>query len=281
VADLYRGRETHSLSATGELPITVAVDGLRLHIMTVNVLCKATSTLYDQWRTRVYAQLYTAFLDQKSRFEEQLAAQAAQVGIAVEGDNPAINRLVELAELKKHCVSVLVASPVFDYLGGIAEGTLGHPEVDVDVVNPSGGGLTQGHFIGFMEELFEWTNLSYTLYPYFWGRKAEWLGLMGVQTPDPLFLRFLQAGAAHVTLPVRPGKEAIALHLLATRQTWTSDFAPPPAAPEYASLVGELAATPPEIRDPAPLDDGWLVTTPTSLLILHATADLPSWSDGT
>jgi hypothetical protein len=45
----------------------------------------------------------------------------------------------------------------------------------------------------FFEEAFEWEEMTWITYPYFWGRKSEWTELISFDDPDPVFDDFLKA----------------------------------------------------------------------------------------
>jgi hypothetical protein len=49
--------------------------------------------------------------------------------------------------------------------------------------------------------------MMYIFYPYYWTTPNVWAQLQQLQDVDPLHARFLQAGAARVVVPVRPGYE--------------------------------------------------------------------------
>jgi hypothetical protein len=65
--------------------------------------------------------------------------------------------------------------------------------------------------------------MVYLFYPYFWGKKDDWPTLAQLSDPDPVFQQFLQAGAARVQVPVRPGFEAGVLTYLSTGVLWSAD----------------------------------------------------------
>ena len=60
--------------------------------------------------------------------------------------------------------------------------------------------MDEGRLIEFFEQAFEWEQITYLFYPYFWGRKANWIMLSNQSDPDPAFMQFLQGGAARVVL---------------------------------------------------------------------------------
>ena len=65
--------------------------------------------------------------------------------------------------------------------------------------------------------------MTYLFYPYFWGNKEDWVMLSKLDDADPLFARFLQAGAARVLVPVRPGFEKTIIDYLEIEDDWNAD----------------------------------------------------------
>src|SRR5262249_51826899 len=58
--------------------------------------------------------------------------------------------------------------------------------------------------IKFFENAFDWQNMTYEFYPYYWGRRNTWIASYHIEDPDPLFESFQNAGAARVIVPVNP-----------------------------------------------------------------------------
>jgi hypothetical protein len=78
----------------------------------------------------------------------------------------------------------------------------------------------EAKYVAFIEQAFEWENMTYLLYPYFWGRKAEWERTAQVDEMDVNFAKFLSAGFARVQVPVRPGFEALVTYTF-DRNNWS------------------------------------------------------------
>ncbi len=62
----------------------------------------------------------------------------------------------------------------------------------------------EGAYVRFFEQAFEWENLSWVPYSYFWGRKSTWLDKVSIEDDDADFQAFLKAGYLRVQIPVRP-----------------------------------------------------------------------------
>lgn len=130
----------------------------------------------------------------------------------------------------------------------------------------------KGAHIQFIEHAFEWTQLSFVFYPYYWATPPKWIELLDREDDaDPQFTDFLQAGAARVLIAVRPGFEDAVMHYLATREPWAGGSVPVigddlhlPVHEEIRELTEDRAGTGIAVGEP------WLVTVPTSLVYLES-----------
>jgi hypothetical protein len=183
-------------------------------------------------------------------------------GIAISGSSPTRNQEVIREELKRAVVELLRGSR-FDGLPATtydAGGTV-PPRIDLDANDRT------AQEIQFVEQAFEWENLSYMLYAYFWADSERWAELQGVEGPDADFDRFLRAGSARVLVPARPGFEGQA-HLYTLFGTlWGGGPAPMPGDPLYLSIAEEVRALqrPPDDGKPG---EHWEVRLPTTLVYL-------------
>ncbi len=188
---------------------------------------------------------------------------------------PSEHQRVIRGELKKHCLSIITRQWYSEPNGMLGTDP---PSFDLDVA------ASRGAFVRFFEQAFEWDQIQYVCYPYFWARRETWGDRFRRTEVDPKFLEFLQAGAARVVVPVRPGFEAAVLHFLETLEAtgtgeiWNGMGEPPPiTSPLYVSIVREI-----QERTNAPLGEiavgePWRTTLPTPLVILRPDASLPRW----
>jgi hypothetical protein len=144
-----------------------------------------------------------------------------------------------------------------------------YPEIDRSKL------VRQGGEIQFFEQAFEWDQLTYLYYPYFWGRRANWVKAINMDDPDTLFTKFLQAGAARVLVPVRPSYERSVAHYVMTSELWGGGAAPAIDEEMYVSIVAELKAQAGVIDESMLTGEAWEVTVPTSLVMLQEKAQLP------
>jgi hypothetical protein len=95
--------------------------------------------------------------------------------------------------------------------------------------------------IQFFEQVFEWNYVSYLFYHSMWARKWNWPSLIDEDSGDPLFDKFLTAGAARVQVPIRNGMEDYFAWFLKTGQIWgASGVLPVSGDDEYVSMIQEL-----------------------------------------
>jgi hypothetical protein len=201
--------------------VSISVNSVGFHNYEVlaTVLCTLALDAFRDWQFKTFTSVMTAYDELASRHAQAVAeARFAARDSGSGGIDPAMNRQTEQIELKKGCISLLTGQrfDLFDAVGrNIAP--WGYPEIDFAEAR------AEGAYIQVFEQSFEWTNMVYVFYPYFWARKQEWPAIAQLGDADPLFARFLQAGAARVQVPVRLGFEAAVLNYLATGQLWDAD----------------------------------------------------------
>jgi hypothetical protein len=268
----------------------------------------AQQRIVDEERVR-RRRLYEADLITYKNRLEQLRATA--VGELLQGRAPARNREIVRDELKRQCLAMLSkefdADGADDILGRVD--LLGRREIDMTTrrfevtEQPSSAaptsvvaGFTEittptsyaaphrerarlyGRYIQFLEQAFEWEQLSFIAYPYFWTTAPRWVELMNRDDPaDPAFASFLQAGSVKVLLAVTPAYDHAVLHYLATGEPWDGGPAPVIGDPLYVPLYEELRQQQDDLAGATPDGPHWTFTVPTSLVYLeNSTTPLPA-----
>jgi hypothetical protein len=128
-----------------------------------------------------------------------------------------------------------------------------------------------GKLIRFLENAFEWHNMSYICYPYFWGRHSRWSAALHFTDPDPDFAAFLKAGAVRVQVPVRPGFETAIAHFCTTKAIPEGE-ATLVGGSMYVPIVQEITESLGKLEDGVPYPEGsqpWEVRIPTSLVVVQ------------
>jgi hypothetical protein len=230
-----------ALTPTGTFPVSLNSLGFHNYEVVVTALCTETLEHLQAWQLKTFSSIMNAYNDMKSAYDQ--AVQEAQLKAsdsALNGSNPANNKIIQEMELKKGCISLLTGQR-FDLFDAVARNVApyGYPEIDFAEAK------AEGSYISFFEQSFEWNNMVYIFYPYFWGKKDAWVTIAQLNDIDPQFAQFLRAGAARVQVPVRVGFEEAILTYLSTGETWAgegtlvnSDNGEPD--PLYLSIIAEL-----------------------------------------
>ena len=87
-------------------------------------------------------------------------------------------------------------------------GNGGYPEIAL------ADARAEGRYVAFIEQAFEWENMTYVLYPYFWDNPENHASKLYLNHPDSGHREFLRSGAARVILAIRPGYEEEVVSLL-------------------------------------------------------------------
>jgi hypothetical protein len=209
------------LQPTPTLTVTVNSIGFHNYEILATVFCTLSTEKYQDWQLKTFDSIMNAYNDLKSAYDtavEEARLQASDG--AVGGTNPETNRVTEQTELKKACISLLTGQR-FELFDAVQRNIApyGYPEIDFAEAKADGA------YIQMFEQSFEWNNMIYLFYPYFWGKKGDWVTIAQLSDNDPLFAQFLQAGAARVQVPVRLGFEQNVLTYLSTGEIWAGDGA--------------------------------------------------------
>lgn len=277
----------HRTGQLGNIPIAIETQQARDFAVTVDVTCERTDAALDQWRNDTHLAIMNAYAKLLSDYQDKRAAQsfpnAAETSL---GGNPDQNRIVERTELKKACVARLAGMDIYDAnFNDIRTETVTDPVKDKLFPRPnvpprsltSITGGDQGGFIRFFEQAFEWEQMVYLFYPYYWGRRQNWYGSALLDNPDPLFEEFLKAGAARVVIPVRTQLEADVRYFLITGQIWRGGGMPEITDTDYLPITEEIKARDNAPGAEKPQGDPWEVTLPTTLIKLRDDDSLPVW----
>jgi hypothetical protein len=281
--DVVLGRRTQRMSdgnwlwttnlddEQGSIPVAIDTFHCSQVAVAVEVKCQRTDRAMEKWRLETHAKLTTAHQVLVADYEEKLAALQLQAGMAIRGRNPAANLVTIRNELKKNAISILTDQH-FDLFDAIEDSpTNGLPELDVPEA------AAEGAYVRFFEQAFEWENLTWITYPYFWGRKDQWDERLSYDDPDPVFNEFLQAGYARVSVPARPGFEGAIDHFMTFGEVWNGGPLPPISSPLYLPIADEIAERLDRPGSEVPQGDRWTVRVPTSLVRLRADDRLPRW----
>ncbi|WP_238639951.1 hypothetical protein [Chryseobacterium elymi] len=250
------------------VPVSFSLIGSHAIDVNASVKCKLTTEAKNEWLQTAFNKIIEAYEIDLAKYEAALA-DAKALGAQIKGSNPGFYRKIENTILRRNCISYMLsqnpnAELTFGknkyYQTDNSTESFTNTEIKVD------GTLDRyAAFIKFMEQAFEWELISYYLYPYYWGNRANWGDLYQFDDNDPVFRAFMQSGMARVIVTVRPGFEEAVRHFLATGQIWNGGEIPVIDDPLFLSIVDEL-------RSPKATKEGepWREKIPTSLTILQA-----------
>jgi hypothetical protein len=267
------GYETFPHTFRGEMAVASILMNVWAFTLSADVFCELTSEGMAKWQHDMYEAIMQAYLQQKAEYDEKLAAAAIQKGIEILGRNPLENRRLERDELKKLVIMMLTGSP-YIALNSFYAGS--EPLMNI------GKACANGKRIRFFENAFEWRNMLYVFYPYFWGRKARWISALHLTDPDLDFAAFLKAGAARVQVPVRPGFERAVAHFCQYGDIWEGNDIPLMDDELYVPIVDEITENLGKLDDGVPYPEDsepWEVTVPTSLVVVQDLEEIPGIRD--
>jgi len=239
------------------------------------VLCERTPEIYEEWQLETYKSIMKAYREQRSEYEERVSAARIQDGVEISGQNPDRNREIEQTELKRSMMSMLKGGPLYpnddagndddddDDIGDETPITR-TPEIDIQGIEEN------ADTIRFLEQAFEWTNMTYRFYPYFWAKEGKWAALSRIEDSDPTFASFLRAGAARVVVPVREGYEYHVPYFMRKGEPYSGNDRPTVGDPEYLSIIQDIKEQQNKLPDETnSVGDPWKVSQPTSLVKLQ------------
>lgn len=280
---------SHIVAGSTAISVPVSAVGYDIIKFALNLqgVCQRTDEAMVKWRLETFEKIQTAYQALQVTYDQKVAEAeaAAGTGILIEGQNPAANRIVEKNELKKLCITMMTGQHFNSF--GKKPGAMTEPSDDpkrppeLDVYEA----LYQGPIIQFFEQAFEWEQMTYLYYPYFWGRKTNWSNVTSLSDPDPLFQQFLSAGAARVLVPVPLAYADSVRYLLQNldketelrKKVWRGGE--PPTIDDkdglYVSIAEELRNQTDDLAGATPEGQPWEFTLPTTLVWLQPDDTLP------
>lgn len=230
-----------------ELSLGVSVAGFSTLAFTINlginILCERSKESFEQWQIATFNQIMTVYHELDLQYQNELSNKQATVFTSIQGRNPFINREIEKTELKKLSLAQFTGQSYESFHAMMeTDPVTNYPQQNVK------NSKKAGQYIQFFENAFEWQNMTYIFYDYFWSNKGEWPGILSIRDIDPLFEKFLHSGAARVQVPVRFGFEELVLSFneLQPGTPWVDGSAPLIDGHEntipYISMLEEIKA---------------------------------------
>jgi hypothetical protein len=274
VTEVNGGAETTPVTVALDPPavakVRAAVQGAGVSAVDISftMKCRRSSQAYGAWRQAVYDALFEAWIQWKRDWETEQGRAAGLQLITGAGSAAKVEEMLR-NEVKRQVIAWLLDESPFQGRNGLrAANAPSWREIDFDLARQSAA------IIQFFEQAFEWGNLNYVLYPYYWAERARWDTLNEVSAANPDLERFLKAGSARVVVPARPAMASAVLHWLAFREPFLGRPLPLPGDPLFVSLAQEIRdlTQPPTDGE---LGDSWEARVGTSLMWLEDTDTLP------
>ena len=264
---------SHSLgNETGSIPIALKTFKTEVMSAAIEVKCRRTSRAMDKWRLDTHEKLQTAYEKRLVDYNAELDKLSMLMEAEIRGGNPASNRKRAATEVKKAAIALIANQRILIDSINVDSDDISYVDIPKARENDP--------LIRFLEQAFEWENMSFFYYPYFWGRKEPyWKQKILFNDVDAEFADFIRAGAARVQLPVRPGFEEAVDHYTKTCEPWNGGELPSITDELYLPFVEEHKAQLGAPGDEIPVGDPWPVIIPTNLVYLKDSAVLPHWEE--
>jgi hypothetical protein len=257
-------------SETGSVPFAMVTDLVGDIAVGVEVYCQASERAYDLWKAETHAKLINAYEARLSEYEAKLAELESEAPAEIDSGPTARNKALMMDEVKKACISILTEQH-FDMFDAVDTDAAGLPQIDFNET------ASEGAYVRFFEQAFEWEFMSWVPYGYFWGRKSTWLDKVVIEDDDKEFQDFLKAGYIRVQVPIRPGFIDAVDHFRLFGDTWQGGPLPSVSDDTYLPIAEEIAERLGRPGDEVPVGEPWEVRVPTTLVKLRDDDKLPKW----
>jgi hypothetical protein len=223
-------------AATGKLALSAQAAGCESLGITFTVKCARTQETLETWQHAVYDALFSAWNDWNRNWQNAQSRRALASELPVGESSPSRNLQTVKDELKRQVIAWLLDENPFNGREALlgAANTLDWRETDFERARSC------APTIQFMEQAFEWGNMTYVFYPYYWAGRPRWDQLSNLEGVDPEFERFLKAGSVRVVVPVRPGMEAALHHWLLYLEPFLGRPMPLPSDSMFVSVATEI-----------------------------------------
>ncbi|KAF2734484.1 hypothetical protein EJ04DRAFT_602997 [Polyplosphaeria fusca] len=254
---------------SGKVAVAVSQDFCLALSGSIYVCCVREPVAYAKWQQETYEGILTAYTKQKMDYERARAETAISTLNVATGNNPLENTGIINTELKKTAIAFMTAQN-FKLFGSVEKDA----QDGIPQVTEFDKALEQGAYADFFEKAFEWENMTYALYPYFWAARDTWRERMGFHSPDPTFTAFIKAGMARVTVPAKLGFGLEVVHFLDSGRIWQKGPVSTLASSEYYSVAQEIMAAEAKVEE-VRVSEPWYTVVPTDLVRLRADGELP------
>lgn len=246
------------------------------YALNFEIECKLTPEAYREWQIKAFQAIVEGYENLKA----QANAEMSEFNPNLPGLNPFQKSQLIRNELQKEALRKMYRCRSL----GILDKYIVGEEYQSDCCKDS----TNAEKVRFLENVFDWRNMTYELYPYFYGSRDvlnssgqkvsdNWDQIQKFTDDDPHFQSFLQASYATIKIPVHRDseKEIAAVNFLINNSIGNYEIVPEgllpiieeldlePATPFTYDLEGN------ELAEPVETIDLGIYNLPTSLVILE------------
>lgn len=277
ISDSERGKyfEFNYDESVHWINIPVAITGFqaRTFVLNISAYCIRTQQAIDSWKIETFSKLKQAHQKQLDEYNDKISLTKQRSFIyGALGSNAEKNRKIEKEELKRSCISILT-NQSFELFDGINDPPGRIPTIKFDQIK------SEGDYSRFFETAFEWTQIVYVLYPYFWANPDKtWLRSLNLKLDDPKHEEFLKSGVARVVVPVRPEFQLAILEYLHNGVLWDGED-PDDIDWEHSMYVEpaiEIMERQGELRQDPITKDEWEYELPTNHRVITNGTNLPT-----
>lgn len=252
----------------GTIPVAIRRHDLHEYLINFEITCVPSADTIVQWQMEVLSELRAAHERRRAAFNELRAREEIARATLPIGANPIRNREVMITELKRLSIEMLSDSRLR------GQGGMEFPNgTDAPILNRAAAREAAPE-IQFLEQAFEWSNMSFVFYPTYWAVETRWVDLMTLEENDPEYAAFLRSGSARVIIPARPGFEYQAQLFVEYGVIWGGGAVPGPLDPGYVSIAAEIEELQRGAAD-GEVVKSWPVTLPTNMVALDDAGTFP------
>jgi hypothetical protein len=251
-------------------------DGIGDYAVMVEIDCSPTQSSIATWQLKTHSKILGAYNQKLRDYQDALTSRKMNPPTTgpLGSNNPDMNLITVRTELQRGAIQLITQLDLMEFKDVIVATPTGSPSPGDPpsqlFPRPNYSPAVQdGAFARFFEQAFEWEQMQYVFYPYYWSRKDVWYDKLMRTNDDPLFAEFLKAGQARAVIPVRPSMEPSVWYYLMTGQTWMGGDPPTVTDSDYLSIVDEIKEQTEAPGDEVPYGPSWEVSVPTTLIKLR------------
>jgi hypothetical protein len=176
---------------SGSLAIGASVLCLTGFRIDATVICIPTDAAFVDWQLSTLLAARDGYERLLTKYQQSVADAGATSGVSLSMSDGSAKELI-VREMRRLFLSSFAVT-------GIGPGLA----------------IPDSAIVSFFEQSFEWSNLQYMLYPYYWAPKDNRAALAFAYANNQDLVEFVSAGAARIVVPARRESEADLLRLLA------------------------------------------------------------------